>query len=122
LRPIIGVRPFTAARELLRKVQADCAVEVDGNAYSVPWRLIGERVRVTIAGGLLRVSHGATEVAVHARRAGRCQRIVDPAHFRGVVGFGAPLRPMPAVATTTATEPALLRPLAEYERLVGGSW
>jgi len=26
-------------------------------AYSVPWRLIGERVRVTIAGGVLRVHH-----------------------------------------------------------------
>jgi hypothetical protein len=84
----------------------------------VPWRLIGESVRVTIAGELLRVSHGAAEVAVHARRAGRCQRIVDPAHFQGVAGFGAPIRQTPAAAG----EPALLRPLAEYERLVGGGW
>jgi len=124
LRPIIGVRPFTAARELLRKVQADCVIEVDGNAYSVPWRLIGESVRVTIAGGLLRVSHGAAEVAVHARREGRCQRIVDPAHFRGVAGFGGPVRQVPAAAAvaTVPAEPALLRPLAEYEHLVGGGW
>jgi transposase len=124
LRSSIGVRPFTAVRELRRKVQADCVIEVDGNAYSVPWRLIGESVRVTIAGGLLRVSHGAAEVAVHARRAGRCQRIVDPTHFRGVAGFGAPVRQMPAapVVATPAPEPALLRPLAEYERLVDGGW
>ena len=124
LRPIIGVRPFTAARELLRKVQADCVIEVDGNAYSVPWRLIGESVRVTVAGGLLRVSHGAAEVAVHARREGRCQRIVDPAHFRGVAGFGGPVRQVPAAAAvaTVPAEPALLRPLAEYEHLVGGGW
>ena len=99
-------------------------IEVDGNAYSVPWRLIGESVRVTIAGGLLRVSHGAAEVAVHARREGRCQRIVDPAHFRGVAGFGGPVRQVPAAAAvaTVPAEPALLRPLAEYEHLVGGGW
>jgi hypothetical protein len=59
LKLIAGVPPFQALRELTRKVQADCAIdnEVDGNAYSVPWRLIGERVRVTIAGGVLRVHH-----------------------------------------------------------------
>ncbi|WP_374207799.1 hypothetical protein [Bradyrhizobium sp. 190] len=38
-----GRPPFQAARELIRRVQADCAVEIDGNAYSVPWRLIGGR-------------------------------------------------------------------------------
>jgi hypothetical protein len=38
-----GIPPFLTARDLLRQVGADCAIEVDGNAYSVPWRLIGER-------------------------------------------------------------------------------
>ena len=46
LSPIGGVPPFEMARELGRKVQADCVIEVDSNAYSVPWRLIGETVRV----------------------------------------------------------------------------
>jgi len=49
LRSIAGVPPFAMARELVRKVQADCAVEVDSNTYSVPWRLIGENVRIVIA-------------------------------------------------------------------------
>ncbi|MCA1458959.1 hypothetical protein I6F35_38590 [Bradyrhizobium sp. BRP22] len=40
-------------------VQADCAVEIDGNAYSVPWRLIGEAVRATFADGVVRIHHGA---------------------------------------------------------------
>jgi len=44
-------------------VQADCVVEVDSNAYSVPWRLIGESVRVVIAGDNLRISHASREVA-----------------------------------------------------------
>ena len=64
LRPIAGVPPFEAARELVRKVGADCAIEVDGNAYSVPLRLIGESVRVTITGKTLRVSHAGCAVAV----------------------------------------------------------
>ncbi|MBV9153782.1 MAG: hypothetical protein JO204_18610 [Alphaproteobacteria bacterium] len=67
-------------------MQADCAIEVDGNAYSVRWRLIGERVRVTLAGGMLRVSHAGREVAVHQRYVGRFERIIDPLHFEGVVG------------------------------------
>jgi hypothetical protein len=30
-------------RQLIRVVGNDCAVEIDTNSYSVPWRLIGER-------------------------------------------------------------------------------
>ncbi|HUB14105.1 MAG TPA: IS21 family transposase [Acetobacteraceae bacterium] len=118
LRPIAGVPPFEAARELVRKVGADCAIEVDGNAYSVPWRLIGESVRVVIAGTMVRVSHGGCEVAMHERRTGRFERVTDPAHFEGVVGF----RSKAALAPAPAAEPALLRPLAEYEQLIGGRW
>ena len=87
---------------------------------SVPWRLIGETVRVVIAGDLLRVGHA--EVAVHHRRTGRFERVVDPAHFAGVVGFGSSAR----LATVPTPEPVggdeLLRPLLEYERVVGGRW
>ncbi len=43
LKPLNGTAPFTTHRDLVRSVGADCAVAVDGNAYSVPWRLIGER-------------------------------------------------------------------------------
>ena len=50
--PAAGTPPFFSARDPLRRVGADCAIEVDGNAYSVPWRLIGERVRVTVGGGV----------------------------------------------------------------------
>jgi hypothetical protein len=73
----------------------------------VPWRLIGESVRVRIAGALLRVSHGA-EVAVHARRAGRC--VVDPAHFRCVAGFGGAVRPVPAAAAVVSRRRCANRP------------
>jgi transposase len=123
LKPIVGVPPFHAARELIRRVQADCAVEIDGNAYSVPWRLIGETVRVTIMDGLVRIYHGSQEVAAHPTCAGRRQRAVDPAHFEGLVGFEAHFaRPGNRVAAAASVPPALLRSLGEYEALLGGGF
>jgi hypothetical protein len=114
LRSIDGKPPFAAQREVVRKVQADCAIEVDGNAYSVPWRLIGETVRVTIAGEVLRVSHAGQEVAVHRRCAGRFERLIDPRHFAGVVGLRSKAAVTPA-PTPELSDPELLRPLVEYE-------
>lgn len=123
LRPTAGRPSFQALRELTRKVQADCAIEVDGNAYSVPWRLIGEQVRVTVTAEVLRVMHGAREVAVHARQDGRRQRVVDEAHFEGVAGFRAKAVRSPPTGTDPAVLAAeLLRPLAEYEALIGGGF
>ena len=96
-------------------------VAVDGNSYSIPWRLIGESVQVTVCGGQVRVSHAGQEVAVHAETAGRRQRIVDPTHFHGVAGVARPVGGIAAAASIPAP-PALLRPLAEYERAAGGGW
>lgn len=122
LRPIEGKSPFEQVRELVRQVGSDCAVEVDTNAYSVPWRLIGASVRVQIAGGRVRIEHAGDEVALHGERAGlRRQRVVDPAHFEGVAGFRAPVRSEVASSETTVA-PTLLRPLVEYEELAGGSF
>ena len=121
LAPLDGRPPFGQLRELVRRVQADCAIAVDGNSYSVPWRLIGESVQVTVCSGQVRVSHAGEEVAVHAETAGRRQRIVDPAHFHGVAGVARPVSVvLPPV--TAPPPPALLRPLAEYEQAAGGGW
>jgi transposase len=51
LRRLDGRPPFRQMREVARRVQADCTIELDTNAYSVPWRLIGETVQVVVAGG-----------------------------------------------------------------------
>ncbi|HTB47948.1 MAG TPA: IS21 family transposase [Acetobacteraceae bacterium] len=119
LQPLDGRPPFGQVRELVRRVQADCAIEVDANSYSVPWRLVGETVQVIVAEGRIRVSHAGQEIAVHAVTTGRRQRIVDAAHFHGVAGTARP-----AAAPALAAEPApeLLRPLAEYEQIAGGGW
>jgi transposase len=121
LRTIAGIPPFAISRDLVRKVQADCVVEVDGNAYSVPWRLIGETVRVTATDDVLRISHAGREVAVHRIAAGRFERHIDPLHFEGVAGFQSKITAWPGSHSPIA-EPELLRPLIEYEELVGGHW
>jgi transposase len=122
LRPLAGIPPFMTARDLLRRVGADCAVEVDGNAYSVPWRLIGERVRVTVDAGSVRVLHAGCEVAVHATLKGRHGRATDERHLAGIVGTkDKPIRVI-RVDVSSETSSTLLRPLAEYEAAIGGSF
>ncbi|MBM6584463.1 IS21 family transposase [Microvirga sp. BT689] len=119
LRPLGGRAPFGQLRDLVRKVQADCAIDLDTNSYSVPWRLIGESVQVVVLGGRVIVRHAGEVVADHALCRGRRQRIVERAHLAGVVGAAGPVRSAP---TGIVVPPALLRPLAEYEALVGGGW
>jgi hypothetical protein len=91
----------------------------------VPWRLIGERVAVTVAAGEVRIRHGVREVAVHRQSEGRRLRIVDPAHLDGVAGRGGAVRRAeiagPNVPRSAAPD-SLLRPLADYEAAIGGSF
>jgi transposase len=124
LRPVAGTPPFVSARDLLRRVGADCAIELDGNAYSVPWRLIGERVRVTVGGGSVRVLHAGREVAVHIELKGRHGRVTDDSHLAGIAGAqGRPVRVVSASGVSgEPSPPMLLRPLAEYEAAIGGGF
>ena len=115
LRPCAGRPPFGQLRDLTRTVHADCAVVVDTNAYSVPWRLIGERVRVVVSGGRVRVHHGPKVVAEHVEHEGRRARVTDRAHLVGVVGG-----PRPAETAAARPKPELLRPLDEYAAVAGG--
>jgi transposase len=122
LKPLDGRPPFNHVRDLVRRVQTDCCVEVDTNAYSVPWRLIGEAVRVAVAGGRVTIRHGEQEVVSHPELAGRHQRQIDPGHLVGIVPAGPRVPPSDPPQAAPPANPALLRPLAEYEQLVGGGW
>lgn len=126
LKSIAGIGPFHATRELGRMVQSDCCVEVDTNAYSVPWRLIGESVRVLVTAETVRVQHAGREVAVHALRTGRRERAREPSHFDGVSGIGGAhvhrASDDTPLSTLSAPPSSLLRPLAEYEALAGGAF
>ena len=125
LKPLGGRQSFGSLRELTRVVGNDCAVEIDTNSYSVPWRLISERVAETAPAGEMRIRHGLREVAVHKQADGRRLRIVDSAQLDGVAGRdGAVCRPEIAAPPVMAScpPPSLFCPLAEYETAVGGSF
>ena len=117
LRPCAGRPPFGQLRDLTRTVHTDCAVVVDTNAYSVPWRLIGERVRVVVSGGwyAFTTARGLSPSTSSTR--GRHARVTDRVHLVGVAGG-----PRPAETEAVRPKPELLRPLDEYAALAGGSF
>lgn len=118
LRSIEGIPSFLQVRELVRRVNAEGCIELDTNAYSVPWRLIGEQVSVVVSDSTVAVRHAGQQVAMHPQLAGARGRQIDPAHLMGAVR-GGELCPPPVAEMPV---PALLRPLAEYDALVGGGW
>lgn len=125
LKPLNDRPPFGTLRELTRVVGNDCAIEVDTNSYSAPWRLIGERVAVTVAAGEVRIRHGAREVAVHKVVDGQRQRVIDRTHLEGVAGANSTVFRREVVeppSPGSQPPPSLLRPLTEYEAAIGGSF
>lgn len=116
LRCIEGIPPFLQVRQLLRRVNAEGCVEVDTNAYSVPWRLIGQSVTVLVYAHSVVIEYGGQEVARHAQLGGRRSRSIQRAHLLG--GQTQPARQLQEAASANA----LLRPLTEYEALLGGGW
>ncbi len=123
LRPLGGRASFGQLRDLVRRVRADCAVDIDTNSYSVPWRLIGETVQATICAGRIVIRHAGEIVADHALCSGRRERVTNPAHLAGVVGADGPVRRISTPPPPSSPPPAsLLRPLAEYELAAGGGW
>ena len=71
-----------------------------------------------VLAGRVIVRHAGEVVADHPVCDGRRQRIVDRTHLAGLVGSGLP----PVASSPSVPPPALLRPLAEYEAVVGGGW
>ncbi len=118
LRPLGGRAPFGQLRDLIRKVRPDCAIDLDTNSYSVPWRLVGETVQVVVLAGRVIVRHAGEVIADHPICEGRRQRVMDRTHLAGLVGTG----PVRAATSPPMPSPALLRPLSEYEAVVGGGW
>ena len=102
----------------MRKGKPDCAIDLDANSHSVPWRLVGETVSVVALAGRIIVRHAGEGVADHPICEGRRQRSTDRAHLVGVVGAD----PVREASAAPAPPPALLRPLAEYEAVAGGRW
>jgi len=114
LRPL-PVRALPRREQRLRRrVAHDAFVDVDTVRYSVPHRLVRDYVEVVIEEQTVRIVHGTTVVATHARSREPFERVVDPVHFAGL------WRPMAAPVDTTASLAALGRDLADYAAVVSG--
>ena len=100
-------------------MHSDLCVELETNHYSVPWRYIGEQVHLRAESGELRILYAGKEIARHLLCMGRRQRIIDPRHFEGVA---VTRREVVAEGETPsrAAVGELLRPLSDYEAVVGG--
>jgi len=83
LQPVAAVTPHHV-RVVQRRVANDSFVDVDTVRYSVPHRLVRERVDVRITAIDVRVFHDGVEVANHARSLEPHARVVDHAHFDGL--------------------------------------
>jgi len=84
LRPLpVRVLPQRHQR-LTRKVAHDALVDVDTVRYSVPHRLVRERVEVQVGQEQVRIFHAGQVVATHARSSEPHGRVIDPAHWEGL--------------------------------------
>ena len=90
----------------------------------MPWRLIGESLTVVVTDRQVRILHAGKEVACHPQSLARRTSIIDRAHLVGIVGAGERARVRPSTDPDRAACKAaeLLRPLSEYESVLGGSW
>jgi transposase len=119
LSPLAERPSFNPSRLLIRQVHSDACVEVESSFYSVPWRLIGETVRVEVDREHIAAYVGTERVAYHLRATRPRSRVVDRDHW---TGLGLLSRARHMEVTEAPLESALLRPLQEYEAITGGGW
>ena len=115
LRPLPARALPRREQRLRRRVAHDALVDLDTIRYSVPHRLVRDYVDVVIESATVRIFHGATLVATHARVSEPFSRVIDPAHYAGL------WRPVASVESASAGTLGLLgRGLADYAAVIAG--
>lgn len=123
LVPTASQPSFRDAMVRERVVAEDWLVSIEGNRYSVPFKLIGKTVLVVREGAHWVLRHGGQEVARHEVLAGKAQLCVQPQHGpRAQRADQAPALTPPASRPDGPAHPALaqevqVRDLLVYERL-----
>src|SRR4051812_43095242 len=84
LRPLPARALPRREQRLRRRVAHDAFVDVDTVRYSVPYRLVQGHVDVAIDEQIVRIFHGPTLVATHARSREPYARVMDATHFAGL--------------------------------------
>jgi hypothetical protein len=121
LVPVGSQRRFNHETRVSRIVAEDYLVSVDTNRYSVPFRLIGQRVDVQRQEDTITIFHRDRLVAMHPRLPGSYQLRIDPAHGPGATARTARQRgstPSRATSHATVLPEVEVRDLALYETLL----
>jgi len=124
LVPLAGQGSFQQEARVSRIVAEDYLVSLATNRYSVPFRLIGQRVEVQRRGDTVQIFHRDREVATHPVIPGNHQFRILPEHGPGAIARTArqrqstPHRSESAAHTLPEVE---VRDLACYEALLGAS-
>src|SRR3954470_8456025 len=115
LRPLPARALPRREQRLRRRVAHDAFVDVDTVRYSVPYRLVQAHVDVVVEEQRVRILHGATVIATHARSREPFARVIDPTHFAGLWRAAVTPGEQPAESLIT-----LGRDLADYAAVVDG--
>ncbi len=122
LVPLAGQRSFQQEARVSRIVVEDYLVNLTTNRYSVPFRLIGQRVEVQRRGDTVYIFHRDREVATHPVLPSSHQFRILPEHGPGAIARITRQRQSTcsAVAMGSAALPEVeIRDLACYEALCG---
>lgn len=114
LRPLPSAALPLRERRMPRRVSGDSFVDVDTVRYSVPFRLVRDRVEVQVGETIVRVFHGTSLVATHARSFEPHSKVIDSSHFEGL--WRRPAAIDPGEISPLA---ALGRSLEDYAAVVG---
>lgn len=122
LLPVQNHKPFTGTQSWRRVVKTDTTVDVLGNSYSVPYRLIGKTVDIQIEDGQVIVRLDQQLVAQHVASApGAGRRVIAAEHLKGVMRLWGAVKADADEAAPphqhVVGDSTLLRPLSEYQSL-----
>ncbi len=77
----LPAEPFVYAEWRIRRVALDYHVDIDGHYYSVPHRLLRERVEARVTARTIELFHKGERVAVHVRGGVRGRHTTLPEHM-----------------------------------------
>lgn len=124
LVPLAGQSSFQQEARVSRIVAEDYLVSLETNRYSVPCRLIGQRVEVQRRGETVHIFHRDREVATHPALSGHHQFRILPEHGPGAIARTTRQRRSTvsgAGAVTRALPEVEVRDLACYEAVCGAA-
>jgi transposase len=114
-------RPWSPRdRTLERTVANDALVDIDSVRYSVPHRLVKQKVQVVLDPEQVRIFAGSELVATHPRSLEAHTRVSDPLHYAGLYRVPSGLDLAQAGESGSGPLAALGRDLQDYADVIEG--